>query len=397
MNTSTSSFHRKSIFILLLIVYCLPNSSAEELDYPIELSNNLNATITAPSTVCTGDSFTATVTHAGTPPFEYTWSPTAPNSSSVSFFAGLPGSQILSVVVTDANGCQSPTTEWNYEVIPVMQIPILSCCSVSVTELCICWAAVQGATGYDITVDGITIRLGSTTTEYCITGLNGGDEVDVTVTATSGNVCPEVFNNIICTTSLNVDNDGDGVFSDQDCDDNDANNYPGNIESCDGQDNNCDGSVDEGFPFSIYYLDSDGDSFGDPNTSLSDCENPDGYVLDNTDCDDTNPNVNPNATDNTSNGVDENCDGVDGTTAVSNLWNIEVTLWPNPANNILNIKINEEASFNLQIFNIYGQIINKYDTTKRIDISDLTQGSYMLLFTDKSSGNIYVERLVVVR
>ena len=30
-----------------------------------------------------------------------------------------------------------------------------------------------------------------------------------------------------------------------DCDDSDANNYPGNLEVCDGQDNNCDGVVDE--------------------------------------------------------------------------------------------------------------------------------------------------------
>ncbi|MDX1408474.1 MAG: MopE-related protein, partial [Saprospiraceae bacterium] len=56
------------------------------------------------------------------------------------------------------------------------------------------------------------------------------------------------------------DSDGDG-FDDiacggMDCDDADANNYPGNTEVCDGQDNNCDGVIDEGF-------DADGDGVAD--------------------------------------------------------------------------------------------------------------------------------------
>jgi hypothetical protein len=43
-----------------------------------------------------------------------------------------------------------------------------------------------------------------------------------------------------------VDADGDGVDECSDCDDDDADNYPGNTEICDGQDNDCDGAVDEG-------------------------------------------------------------------------------------------------------------------------------------------------------
>jgi len=43
-----------------------------------------------------------------------------------------------------------------------------------------------------------------------------------------------------------TDSDDDGSPSCFDCDDNDPNNWPGNMEICDGQDNNCDGQVDEG-------------------------------------------------------------------------------------------------------------------------------------------------------
>jgi len=51
---------------------------------------------------------------------------------------------------------------------------------------------------------------------------------------------------LIVTQCAPTDNDGDGVAADQDCDDSDPNNYPGNIEICDNQDNNCNGQIDEG-------------------------------------------------------------------------------------------------------------------------------------------------------
>jgi hypothetical protein len=45
----------------------------------------------------------------------------------------------------------------------------------------------------------------------------------------------------------NPDNDGDGAFLYcDDCDDDDQTNFPGNEETCDGVDNNCDGQADEG-------------------------------------------------------------------------------------------------------------------------------------------------------
>jgi hypothetical protein len=53
----------------------------------------------------------------------------------------------------------------------------------------------------------------------------------------------------------------------------------------------------------LHYLDSDGDGYGDPNTSVSEESWPAGYVLDNTDCDDTDASVYPGAL--------EFCDGID--------------------------------------------------------------------------------------
>ncbi|WP_420578558.1 MopE-related protein [Ekhidna sp.] len=58
------------------------------------------------------------------------------------------------------------------------------------------------------------------------------------------------------------------------------------------------------------YEDNDNDGFGDPETKAELSELTDGYVLDNTDCDDTNAAINPDATEIPDNDVDEDCDGL---------------------------------------------------------------------------------------
>ena len=80
-----------------------------------------------------------------------------------------------------------------------------------------------------------------------------------------------------------------------------------NVEICNGLDDDCDGSVDEGVK-SIFYADSDEDGFGDPDVFQDACTAPAGFVADNTDCDDTRALTNPDA-DEWCNGIDDNCDG----------------------------------------------------------------------------------------
>ena len=87
------------------------------------------------------------------------------------------------------------------------------------------------------------------------------------------------------------DQDGDGYsVCGSDCDDSDPNARPGGEEVCNGRDDNCDGTADEGT--SCY--DDDGD----------------GQTEDDGDCNDSDPDIHLGAYEDMANGIDDDCDGV---------------------------------------------------------------------------------------
>ncbi len=111
------------------------------------------------------------------------------------------------------------------------------------------------------------------------------------------------------------------VLDDTDCDDTNMFIHPAAEEVCDGVDNNCD---DDGTGVGIddsnavdqttWYLDGDVDQYGDPDNFILACDNPTTistvYVQDNTDCDDNNYSVNPGVSEDPTDAIDNDCDGV---------------------------------------------------------------------------------------
>jgi len=114
------------------------------------------------------------------------------------------------------------------------------------------------------------------------------NDIDPTVNETAVEECNGRDDNCDGTVDEGFDGDGDGYsICHGDCDDADADRNPAAQEVCDGVDNDCDGQEDEG-------LDGDGDGYltcGDP-----------------ADCNDADPEVNAWAEE-VCNGRDDNCDG----------------------------------------------------------------------------------------
>ena len=98
-----------------------------------------------------------------------------------------------------------------------------------------------------------------------------------------------------------------------DCDDGQPTYHPGADESCDDIDQDCDGETrdPESTNATAFYRDGDGDGYGGSGASTRACDAPEGYVEPEfaTDCDDTNPDINPGAAEVCDDlDVDEDCD-----------------------------------------------------------------------------------------
>ena len=94
-----------------------------------------------------------------------------------------------------------------------------------------------------------------------------------------------------------------------DCDDDNANTFPGAVEQCDGEDNDCDDEIDEDTEQGTWYADADGDGYGDEDSPVVACQIPEGYVSETGDCDDHDASVHPGAEEICGDLQDNDCDG----------------------------------------------------------------------------------------
>ncbi len=183
-------------------------------------------------------------------------------------------------------------------------------------------------------------------------------------------------------TAFCVDPGSGYVLNNTDCDDSQNAVYPGAPEICDAFDNNCNGQTNEGLQTTVYYIDNDGDTYGQGSAGDF-CSDPGiGYSLNNTDCDDDNAAAYPGAPEILNNGVDENCDNTDNYMAVNETEIINFSLQPNPSNGVFNIVFPTVVKqLNLKLLDLNGKILNSQQlngSSVELNYSNLSEGIYLL-------------------
>ncbi|MFI1770296.1 T9SS type A sorting domain-containing protein, partial [Thalassobellus citreus] len=156
----------------------------------------------------------------------------------------------------------------------------------------------------------------------------------------------------------------------------------------------------------IYYLDNDGDGYGSTiSAMLCDLTTPLGYSNNNTDCNDSDANINPGKTEIPGNGIDDDCNPatLDGTLEIDKFSLANIVISPNPFNDIINIKLPlsfNNSELNIKIFDMNGRLVldrNHTSINNYININDLDkleQAPYLFKIIDLKTGATARKRLI---
>lgn len=186
------------------------------------------------------------------------------------------------------------------------------------------------------------------------------------------------------------------VTNSLDCDDIAFNVNVDATEICDGIDNNCSGGIDDNIPYYDYYRDEDGDGFGDALVIMETCYQvpPVGFVTDNTDCDDTNASIYPDAPEVPDNGIDEDCSGLD--------YYKLTQFFPNPVSDQLIIRFEtNNLSENLYVYGMDGRFlktesVNFTFNEGRLILGDYPPGVYFLRMFDSEDNQTIIHKMVKI-
>lgn len=178
-------------------------------------------------------------------------------------------------------------------------------------------------------------------------------------------------------TASPVDADADGYTVDLDCDDSDAAISPEATELCDEVDNDCDGSADESDAADAVtcYTDADADAYGDAVDSAA-CACGSGTSAEGGDCDDSDASVHPGAGEDSTDGVDNDCDGATDESSICPDW----------------FGVTTSSSWTYDYADPGYAYFSSYDFTGERDVTasvDSATGELSLSFTTNAYGDYY--------
>lgn len=119
----------------------------------------------------------------------------------------------------------------------------------------------------------------------------------------------------------------------------------------------------------------------------------DGFTSD-VDCDDTDPEINPDAEEIVNNNIDENCDGLDIVTATDEIFTSISRVFPNPTADRIELLVHKELNYQLELRDTKGRVLIQEKNKEELNLESLPKGIYFLKMLNLKTFRTRVEKIV---
>ncbi|MDF1698036.1 MAG: PKD domain-containing protein [Saprospiraceae bacterium] len=122
----------------------------------------------------------------------------------------------------------------------------------------------------------------------------------------------------------------------------------------------------------------------------------DGFTAD-VDCDDSNPEVNPDMEEIPNNMIDDNCNGMvdENNTSLSEENTLFISVFPNPVHDFLYVDIPHRGNWKNKLCSIHGKTIVASDARDPLDVSQLQKGVYVLKIISAQNEILGIKKVVL--